>query len=376
MSRIVPVYIADVDGALLTYTQVRLYTDTSPSGAFSTLVDTQTLVGDVYTDPTSSAVHTYYMVASAATADTWFAWRLYNTVGPVSGDLSSPFQLLGVTLEEVRRLAAQYAQAGFASTCSADGGLSALTDAVLMDSGLSATFLNASWIDRYPVVTSDRIRRMAEAGFDPTTGSLIPLRPWADAPDSGDPYAVYAILPPIAQAGIAYSWDDAIRDGLKDCWFNDEVIIVNTVTEDDSQQNQVTLDNVPWLQEDRIRAIWARRIDSTGRLWQRNLTKNGSFWDIRDIGFGRKILVLSSFVAAGDSIVASVTRQPDPPYADTDIVQVDSRLAAYAAVMEAFKYLDRTPPTSGQYTRQVAGATREWMKLYAPYRPKDAIINA
>ena len=367
MARTVPVYIADIDAALLTYTQVRLYTDTAPDGAFSTLADTDTLVADQ---------HTYYMVASAAGPDTWYAWRLYNPTGPVSGDLSSPFQLERVTFAEARLRTAALAGQAFDSVCTANGTTTALIDAVLRDNGVSDTFLNASWIDRYPVSGDDRLHRMAQGGFDPATGALIPLRPWSVAPSAGDPYAVYGLMPPIKQAGNAYSWDDALRDGLQDVWYNDEVVVLDTVTEDDARTNQIPLDQVPWLQEDRIRAVWAQRLDDEGRLWRKNLTKNGRYWEIRDLGFGVRVLVLSIYPLIGWSIVVSALRQCDEPYTDTDIVPVNTDVATSAGVMAAYRWLNRVTQTKGQYEGEYVQALRYFRKQYAPFRPKDAMVNA
>ncbi len=367
MSRTVPVYVADVDVELLTYTQLRLYTDTSPGGAFSTLAATETL---------ETGVSTYYPIAASAGPDTWFAWRLYNTTGPVSGDLSSPFQLQGVTLAQLRVMAAAQAGAGFASACTATGTTTTLIDEVLRDQGLSTTFMNAAWVDRYPIVTADRIRRMAVNGFDPDTGAITPLRDWTVAPVEDEPYTIYGLLPPIQQAGLTYSWDDAIRDGLRYCWYNDEVILVDQDYANDDRTNQVSLDQVPWLGEDRIRAIWQQKIDSEGNLYRRNLTKNGSFWDIRDIGFGHRVLLLPWMPDEGWSVVASVIRQPDPPYKDEDIIPINTELAYYAAVFAAFNYLNAVPQTKGQYVNEERAARAAWYIKYTPYRPKDAMINA
>ena len=367
MSKIVPVYIADVDEALLLYTQVRLYSDVSPDGAFATLADTETIVVDV---------HTYYPVAASGTADTWYAWRLYNPTGPVSGDLSSPFQMLGVSMGEVRLLAAANAGMGFASETTAIGSTTKLVDDVLRDNGLSDTFLNASWIDRYSLDTTDRLRRMAVVGFDTADGGVVPLRAWSAAPQSGEAYAIYGLLPPTQQAGTTYSWDAAIRDGMKYCWYNDEVILLDPVTANDDRTNQISLDQVPWLQEDRIRSVYTRKVDDDGRIWQQNLTKGGAFWDIRDLGFGHRVLVLSAYPLIGYSVAASVIRQPDLPYRDADIVTIDKNLAAAATVMAAFRYLNGVPATKGQYAIEYRDAVEQWKLLYAPYRPKTAMVGS
>jgi len=367
LARTVPVYIADVDEALETYTQVRLYTDVSPDGAFSTLADTETL---------ESGVHTYYLVAASAEPDTWFAWRLYNTTGPVSGDLSSPFQMQGVTLSQLRPMAAEHAAQGFTSASTANGSTTTLIDDVLRDQGLDPTFLNASWIDRYPVVTSDRIRRLAVSGFDPDTGALSPLRAWSVAPLEDEPYSVYGLMPPIRQAGVTYSWDDAVRDGLRYCWYNDEVIVVNQDTANADRTNQIPLDQVPWLREDRIRAVWQQKVDDEGRLTRRNLTKLGGFWDVRELGFGNRVLLLPWTPSEGWQVVISCIRQPDPPYKDEDIIPIDTEVAMYATVFAMFAYLNGATQTKGQYAIEEQRAKMEWYEKYRPFRPKDAMVGA
>lgn len=367
MSRTVPVYVADVDTELLTYTELRLYIDTSPDGDFSTLAATETL---------EAGVSTYYPIAAAAGPDTWFAWRLYNTTGPVSGDLSSPFQLQGVTLAQLRLMAAQQAAAGFGSVCTATGSTTSLVDEVLRDQGLSETFMNSSWVDRYPIVTADRIRRMAVNGFDPDTGAVTPLRDWTVAPVEDEPYAIYGLIPPIDQAGVTYSWNQAVRQGLEFCWYNDEVILVDQDVANDDRSNQIVLDQVPWLREDRIRAIWAQQVDENGKLWRTNLTKQGSFWDIRDLGFGHRVLVLPWWPQEGWSVIAAVVRQPDLPYKDEDLIPIDTNLAMYATAYAAYRYLNKQPQTKGQYKEEELRTQRDWYTAYVPFRPKDAMINA
>ena len=250
---------------------------------------------------------------------------------------------------------------------------------VLRDQGLSETFLGASWVDRYPEVafdSADRIRRLAVDGFTAATGGLVPLRAWAVAPQADEPYSVYGLLPPIQQAGTTYSWDDAIRDGLLACWYNDEVVVMDPATVDDDRTNQITLNQVPWLREDMIRAVYAQKIDDDGRVWRQNLTKRGSFWSIRDLGFGERVLILSSYPLVGYSVVVSCFRQPDLPYKDTDLIPIDTDVAKFATVMSAFDYLNRVPATKGQYVGEYAGALRKWQRFYKPFRPKDAMVGA
>lgn len=372
MDRIVPVYIADVDTALLTYNQVRLYYAPSPTTDNIALVDTETLVEDV---------HTYTMLATGGsiTRDTWFMWRLYNTTGPVEGPMSSPFQLQGILMAELRRIAAAEAGMGFSSTTTSNGTTSSLVDVVLRDQGLSATYLGASWIDRYPEVAfddSDRIRRLAVTGFDPDDGGLVPLRVWSVAPQADEPYSVYGLIPPIQQAGTTYSWDDAIRDGLNACWYDDEVIVMDPATEDDERTNQIPLTSVPWLRENMIRAVYSQKIDDDGNIYRANLTKRGSYWDIRDLGFGERVLVLPWYPPTGYSVVVSCFRQPDLPYKDDDVIPIDTDVAKFATVMAAYDYLNRVPATKGQYAVELAGATREWQRYYKPFRPRDAMVGA
>lgn len=121
---------------------------------------------------------------------------------------------------------AQRCGAAFASTCSDNGTTTSLIDATLLDQAADATAFNGGWIYRPDaVLTADKTRRIADEGFNPQSGALVPNRAWTNPPTIGETYHVYAMVPPKPQAGLPTDWTTLVNRGLNNMWFIDELTV-------------------------------------------------------------------------------------------------------------------------------------------------------
>jgi hypothetical protein len=90
----------------------------------------------------------------------------------------------------------------------------------------------------------DRVRIVAELGYDPQTGTLRPDSPWTTPPASGEPYELHGVIEP---------WDqmiDLVNEALKRCMVVDHLVL--PVTPGDTFVNLT--DYAPWLIDSR----WVR----------------------------------------------------------------------------------------------------------------------
>ena len=133
---------------------------------------------------------------------------------------------MAIALEDLRIEAARQAGSGFSSTCTALGTTATLIDLKLVDQGVTVKFLEGAWIYRPDAAAAgDRVRRVKVDGFTVATGTLTIDRVWTNAPASAEVYHIFTLLPPIDQAGAAYSWDKAINDGLAHNYYRDEIVL-------------------------------------------------------------------------------------------------------------------------------------------------------
>lgn len=115
---------------------------------------------------------------------------------------------------------------GFASVATGNGSTTTIVDAVLRDQGVTAKFLESLWIyfSQSGTAAADLVRRVQTDGFTIASGTLT----WARTGEtvaSAEAYQVFALLPPIDQAGEPYSWDRAINDGLAECPMEDHIVL-------------------------------------------------------------------------------------------------------------------------------------------------------
>jgi hypothetical protein len=103
------------------------------------------------------------------------------------------------------------------------------------------------WLLR-PQATSDddRVRIVAERGYDPSTGTVRPDSPWTGAPATGEPYEIHGTIEPWGQM------NDLVNEGLKRC-----LVVVDVPIPIAPGQVSVSLrDWCPWLQD----ARWVRQV--------------------------------------------------------------------------------------------------------------------
>src|SRR5690606_37872786 len=96
--------------------------------------------------------------------------------GSTSTAKSPPYRSEAIPLVTLRVMVAARMGAGFHSTCTANGTVSALIDASLRDDGEDASYLEGAWIYRPSAADADKLRRTANSPFTPASGALRPVR--------------------------------------------------------------------------------------------------------------------------------------------------------------------------------------------------------
>lgn len=359
MSVRVDLYVEDIADRLEDFAVLRLFRDAVPTGAFGTQVATIPLV---------AGQTSYLFTDDAGDALTWYRYDFQNPDTLEQSDPSAPFRAGGTTLASARFSAAGRADASFRSACTAAGTTTSLTDAGLRDQGVDRDFLSGAWVRRPQASHDDRVRRLGESPFNPATGALTVQRAWSVAPTDGEAYEVYTVLPPVPQPGAPYAWDRAVREGLLNIWFIDQVLVATA----DGANREFDLGPFPHVRKATTRRVLTRRVDSEGRSLEADAGKNGRGWAIREDG-PKRTLVLSRIPASGLQVIVEVNRRADPVYLDDDFIPVDEELVGAAAVVAAYRHLSRVTPTKAQYAAELAGALSEFEALYE--RPTDVVIE-
>lgn len=356
----VDVYVEDIADRLTDFTVIRLYRDTSPTGSFGTLVTTITLV---------AAQEAYSYEDASGDALSWYRYDFKNTSTLAQSDPSAPFRAGGTTLASARLSAAARAGAAFRSACTAVGNVAYLVDDGLRDQGTDTAFLAGTWIRRPNAADSDDlVHRCGDSPFTVASARLAPVRAWANAPALNEVYEVFGVLPPSQQPGAPYSWDQAVREGLLRLWYVDQII----VGEGTGGVYEFDLGAYPAVRSRYLRDVLVRTTDSSGRISDVSMMKNGRRAVIREDGPSRT-LVLSGKPATGQQVIAEVNRRADAVYQDDDFIPIDEEIVAAAAVVAAYSHLNRATPTKGRYTAELDGAMKELDRLYEP--PSDVVIE-
>ncbi len=362
MTVTVSIYCEDISTKLLTYDSFRLYRDTSPNGAFSTLVSTTTLV----------AAQTEYEVTDAAgTSDSFYRFAYYSTVSLILSDLSNVMQPGALTMRRLRLEAAREGGCAFAGTCSALGTTLLLKDDALLDSGVDAHFLEGSWIYRPDAAAAgDKLRRVAVSGFVTTAPvGLIPNRAWTNVPASGEVYQVFNLAPPIDWPGQAFSWDRAIRTALTNLWFIDQISLgVGTTL------GKVRFDLSPYaayVRRNDVRRVWYRSTDSNGIITDVDVDRNGRYWEPVENGdFGLSIDVYPAPLTT-ETVILEVNRTYEELYIDTDVTTGPLALAKAAVLFRFFESMNQLKDQTygGELSLWKAAFAREYGKV----KPTDIV---
>lgn len=334
------VYVENVADALAgtgtfstAYTSVKVYRDTSVSGLFTTLATTLTLV---------SGTLTYSFTDSGGNVSSLYRCTFYNTGTTAEsgfGDIIRP----GATLASFRRDCARLARAGSSSTCTALGTTTTLIDAALAMSGVDAYYHEGDWLYRPSAGTAtDCLRRVGEAGFATSTGTLsIPAAyPWAVAPALNEAYDIYQLFPPVEVGGEAYSWNDGVRDGIRNTWFMDQVNVGLATSTGQTRYSLSAYANL--ITRDSVYDVLYRSTDTNGIIHDRQLGGSGTYWTVQENDTDGLTLIVSdpprysTATTSIESVILSVKRRYPMPYTDSDVINGPLGLATAATLRNVF----------------------------------------
>ena len=360
MAVTVRIPVEDIATVMLTYTSIKLYSSTSPTGTFS-LVTTITL---------AAATTLYSYSDSAGDANTVYQIEYYNATGPVTSSRSATFYASGTTLLRLRLEAARDAGAAFESTCSAVGTTTTLIDSNLQDMGIDTAFLEGAYIYRPNAATAtDKVRRVKKDGYTVATFSLGVDRAWAIAPASGEVYHIFNFFPPIDRPGAAYSWDRAVREGLGLVWFVDQV----NLGAGDGANPRVSLATWPEINTRTIRRVFFRKTDATtGVITDVDMGKMGRYWQIVE-NAGVNTLETSSPARTDQVIIVEAVRRDYALYLDTDVTLAPFKAATRAIMFAAYRTLNYLQP--GKYAGEFALAASNWQLEREIIGPDDMVIG-
>jgi hypothetical protein len=364
MASTVYVYVEDLATVMATYTQVRVYRDTSPGGAFTTQVSGSpvTLVAGTLTYPVTD---------STGTPNRWYRYRYYNPSTVVQSELSDPFQAVGTSLEWLRIETARRAGSGFESLATG-GDTTTLIDAQLADSAVDEHYLEGGWVYRPDAADAgDMVRRVALSGYDPATQELTFARAYANAPVDGERYQVFLLLPPVDHPASAFSWDRAVRDGLLRCPYVDEVVIGQGGT-----GNRFTLAQLAGLiQRESVRRVFVRRTDDDGNRTEWTFGQQGTWWEWEENGPGNMAITVHGYwPVEGETVLVEVLRRENALYVDTDVTLVNIERAARAGAYEAFRWLNAVAQP-GRYAVEEDRALANWLHEERLHRPPPVVLG-
>lgn len=346
-------YVEDIDTVLLTYDQIRLFRDVSPTGDFSTAVTTATLVaGQTLYDLSDSSGNANYVYVVD-----FYHSTLGNTSPP-----SAPFYPEGYSLLRLRVDAARKANAGWDSTCSALGTATTLVDAPLLDNGVDADFAQGVWLYRpNAALATDRVRRVALSGFDTTTGAFTVSRPWSNAPAANEVYHAFLFYPPTDGPGAGASWDRIIRDAFHDLWYVDQIDLgTGTAT----MQRRFSLTDVADVARAQVRRVLIRCFDANNNPFDRDAGSLMGVWQFVEDGPGSVSIDVYPAPITTEHVIAEVNRQPAPIYNDTDVMDIDAAYARAAVVRRLFWQLNSDQP--GKYAGELAMAQQDLASAATP----------
>jgi len=354
MSVTVDIYIEDAAVEIADYDTIRLYRGTDPSVyPFTGLpVATATLV---------STTLAYTLTDANGTANSYYRYSLYNSSTTTESDQSEAINPAGLTLLRLRLEAARGAGVGFNGTCSETGTTTSLIDAALRDSGVDAKFLEGAWIYRPDAASSnDRCRRVKASGFEATTGTLSFDRAYTNAPTSGEVYHVFLLQPPIDQTAVPYSWDRAVRDGLQQYWFVDQL---NLGTGTSTRQTRFSLGtHASYVTRKRVRRVLLRTTDSNGIQTDVNADNNGRSWNAVENGPMTLSVEIIPAPSTDQTVIVEVNRIDAQLFGDSDVTVADPEIARRAVILAMYQEMNVLQP--GKYKGEYDAALFDWNQHY------------
>ncbi len=354
----VQVYVEDPTTALLTYTTIRLYSATSPSGTFAVVTTTALVAGQ----------QNYTINDSGGTSGTYYRYSLYTATGPLESAYSPLISPYGTTLLRLRMEAARECGAGFSGT-PASGTTTTLTDPILRDSGVDANYLEGAWLYRPDAaLAADKVRRVSAAGFNSSTGALT-ARTWTNAPTSDEKYQVFMLFSPTDVAGAAYSWDRAIRAAMADITYLDRIVLG---TGDGSTTIWDLAEHLAYVRRANIRRVLIRTTDSTTlEVTDEDFTRPNGYFDLIENGAGTLSLQLSRAPGTSEKVVLEITRQDPGLTIDTDVTLAPFEWAVAGTIYEVYRRLNQLQ--DGKYEAEEARAEANLHRQVARYRPPQLV---
>lgn len=276
------------------------------------------------------------------------------------------------TLNEAVIESAMRCGAGFASTCSSVGTTTTLIDVQATDQGTDAGFASGGWIYRPDAaLAADKVRRISNEGFDPSTGAWTPTRAWTNAPADDEVYQVYAIVPPIDQPGMPESWKRLVNRGLAAIWFED-TIVVGSGDGSSGRRFPLVSESGWYANEQHIKQVFFRTTDTAGLTYDYNQSRGHHYWDIvHDAGIPT-ILTSHAPTENQDVVVVAVRTYP-PLDDDDDETDCPLDLIALRTRYELYRHLNANPQSQGQYAGEEARSQQDWWSEYRQHRPGGGI---
>lgn len=363
MPNVVKIYVEEIATQIATYATIRLYRGTTPNvTTASTLAGTATLV---------AGQEEYSITDASGVAGSWYRYTLYNATGAVESSLSPAWRSDGQSLRVIRLEAARQSGNGYDSTCTALGSPTTLIDKALVDEGVDAEFLEGAWIYRPDAVAAgDMLRRVKPDGFAVATFTLSidSDRPWTNAPASAEEYHIYNLLPPIDAAGQPYSWDRAVRDGLNDVWYADQLNLGEGTA--GAQGRFALTTHLGYIARSQVRRVLLRTSRTVGAetlLETREADKNGGWWDFYEDGPGLLSVEIHPAPGTDETVLVEVNRPHDGIYIDADVTDCPLEIAWRAAVWKAYGYLNSR--FRGKFAAEHALAQQDFLDEYRKIKP-------
>lgn len=363
MSITISLYVESVNDEIdAGYTQLKLYRDTVPDGAFSTLVDTVTLVADTLD---------YSVTDSSGTAASWYRYGFYNPSTLTLTTLSDPSRPDVTTLLDVIAEAAKLADAGFTSVVSGTSTTTELVDEVLLDHGEDSKYQEAAWVYLPAAAAADQLRRIKKDGFNTANGGLQPVRAWSTEPVADDVYHLYLLIPPFSYAGAPYSWADAARDGLSYCEYVDQVDLGVGTSDRDTRFSLGT--HLGYIRRENVREVIIRTFDSNDVPTDKDASKNGRYWEAVENGRGELSLDIFPAPLSTEHVIVEINRRDAEIYAADDITGCPLRLAARATVWKVYEHLNEVQP--GRYKAELVSAYGRFIQEYRGQVPENVVAS-
>lgn len=339
--------VENIDEVIATYNQLKLYRDTDPSGAFSTLVDTEALVAGqtdyTLTDTSGSSAYVY-------------RYLFHDSVGAVSSSLSPAFFPTGRLAADILLEAAKKTR-GFVGACTDAGTSSTLIDSYLAENAEDEDYLDGAYVFRPDAAAeSDWQRRTARNPFSAAGPSLTVVVPWTNAPADAERYGAFTLLPPLPGRG-GYSYMEALSDGLAALTVSD---VINLGPGDADGHSNFSLNpHVGYIDRRSIRKVVLRRYWDTTDLTlydDEDASKNQRWVEYVENTRDDVALRLQPPPSTDEYVFVHLDRRFERLYRPDDLTLCPFELAVWACVAKVYEHMQLV--SGGKFGGEAAHAVR------------------